>query len=191
MVRVPLHIAVDDPAVVAGLARIREEQHVPGPHDEAAVAEATDAAAGVLAGLDAAVASGERRDARDVEFVTIDPPGSRDLDQALHLSPRDAAGGGWRVRYAIADVAAFVTPGGALDAAVWDRGFTYYLPDGRAPLHPAVLGEDAGSLLPDRDRPAVLWTVDLDASGAVVASTVERAVVRSRAQLTYEEVQAQ
>src|SRR5829696_2924739 len=137
MVRVPLHIAVDDPAVVEGLARIREEQHVPGPHDEEAVAEATAAAARALAGLDAAVASGERRDARDVEFVTVDPPGSRDLDQALHLSALDPAGdpgggaGGWRVRYAIADVAAFVAPGGALDRACWDRGFTHYLPDGR------------------------------------------------------------
>ena len=196
MVRVPLHIAVDDPAVVEGLARIREEQHVPGPHDEEAVAEATAAAARALAGLDAAVASGERRDARDVEFVTVDPPGSRDLDQALHLSPLDPAGdpggvaGGWRVRYAIADVAAFVAPGGALDRACWDRGFTHYLPDGRAPLHPAVLGEEAGSLLPDQDRPAVLWTVDLDGTGAVVASSVERAVVRSRAQLTYAGAQA-
>jgi len=182
---VPLRIAVDDPAVVDGLARIRVQQHVPGPHPAGAVAEAKAAAARVLAALD----DGGRRDARAIELITIDPAGSRDLDQALHIELR-AGGRGWRVRYAIADVAAFVTPGGPLDAACWDRGLTFYLPDGRASLHPAVLGEDAGSLLPDRDRAAVLWTVDLDADGAVAAATVERAAVRSRAQLTYEDAQA-
>ena len=57
---------------------------------------------------------GDRLDATDVPFVTIDPPGSRDLDQALHLERR---GTGYRVRYAIADLAAFVRPGGALDDA--------------------------------------------------------------------------
>jgi exoribonuclease R len=183
---VRLRIAVDDPAIVAGLALIRDQQRVPGPHPAAAIAEAEAAAARVLGALD----GGGRRDARAIQLVTIDPPGSRDLDQALHIERR-AGGRGWRVRYAIADVAAFVTPGGPLDAACWDRGLTFYLPDGRAPLHPAVLGEDAGSLLPDRDRAAVLWTVDLDAEGAVAAATVERAAVRNRAQLTYEEVQAQ
>ncbi|HEY8546618.1 MAG TPA: RNB domain-containing ribonuclease [Acidimicrobiales bacterium] len=180
----PLSIAVDDPAVVEGLALIREQHKVPGDHPPEAVAEAEAAARRVLGSLD----GGDRRDARDVPFVTIDPPGSRDLDQAVHIEARPGCRG-WRVRYAIADVGAFVDPGGALDAAVWDRGFTYYLPDGRAPLHPPVLGEDAASLLPDQDRAAVLWTVDLDADGAVETATVERAAVRSRAQLTYEDVQ--
>ena len=181
----PLSIAVDDPAVVEGLALIRRQQKVPGPHPPEAVAEAEAAAARVLGSLD----DGSRRDARDLAFVTIDPPGSRDLDQAVHIEARSDGARGWRVHYAIADVGAFVTPGGALDAACWERGFTFYLPDGRAPLHPPVLGEEAASLLPNQDRAAVLWTVDLDADGAVEAATVERAVVRSRAQLTYEEVQ--
>ena len=179
---VPLHIAVDDPAIVEGLTRIRAENKVPGAHAPEVVAEAEAAAARVLGSLE----SDGRRDARDLDFVTIDPPGSRDLDQALHIERR---GAGWRVHYAIADVAAFVAPGGPLDDACWDRGLTFYLPDGRAPLHPPPLGEDAGSLLPDQDRPSVLWTIDLDADGSVEAATVERAIVRSRAQLDYDEVQ--
>jgi exoribonuclease R len=186
---VPLHLAVDDPDVVAGLALIREQQHVPGPHPADAVAAAETAAAAVLGSLDGA----GRRDARELAFVTIDPEGSRDLDQALHIERRGSgSGAGWRVHYAIADVGAFVTAGSPLDEACWDRGLTFYLPDGRAPLHPNVLGEGSASLLPDQDRPAVLWTVDLDADGAVVAGSdaVERAVVRSRAQLTYADVQA-
>ncbi len=192
MARVPLKLAVDDPEVVAGLALVREQQKVPGDHPPEAVAEAEKAAAEVLAGLGSGAggAGAGRRDARDLELVTVDPPGSRDLDQALHIERRAS---GWRVHYAIADVAAFVRPGGALDASVWDRGLTFYLPDGRAPLHPNAMGEGSASLLPDEDRPAVLWTVDLDAEGAVVegADTVERAIVRSRAQLTYADVQGE
>ena len=73
---------------------------------------------------------------------------------------------------------------------MWERGVTYYLPDGRAPLHPPVLGEGSASLLPGEDRPALLWTIDLDQDGVAGASRFERAVVRSRAQLTYTGVQA-
>jgi exoribonuclease R len=127
-------------------------------------------------------------DRTDLPFVTIDPPGSRDLDQAMCLQRR--AGGGYRVHYAIADVAAWVTPGSPLDVETWTRGQTVYLPDGKVPLHPTVLSEAAASLLPDQDRPAVVWTIDLDADGAPVNTGIERALVRSRAQLDYPSVQS-
>ncbi|MGW7366644.1 RNB domain-containing ribonuclease, partial [Streptomyces sp. NPDC054841] len=129
------------------------------------------------------------RDATDIPFFTIDPPASTDLDQAMHLGRR--RGGGFRVSYAIADVAAFVTPGGALDAEVHRRALTLYFPDEKVPLHPVVLSEGAASLLPDRTRPALLWTIDLDEDGAAVATDVRRALVRSRAKLDYTGVQRQ
>ena len=84
----------------------------------------------------------------------------------MHLARRP--GGGYRVRYAIADVAAHVAPGGALEAETWRRGQTVYLPDGNVPLHPHTLSEGAASLLPDDDRAAVVWTIDLDADGGTV-----------------------
>lgn len=177
----PLRSEHHAPELERGLQRIRDEFDVPGPHGPEALAEAERVAHEVLSGLD-----GGRRDARSLAFVTIDPPGSRDLDQAVHVERRTA---GWRVHYAIADVPAFVRPGGALSLEVQDRGVTFYLPDERSPLHPPVLGEDAASLLPGQDRPAVLWTIDLDLDGAVSSAALERAVVRSRAQLTYGEVQ--
>jgi exoribonuclease R len=65
-----------------------------------------------------------------------------------------------------------------------------YLPDGKVPLHPKVLSEDAASLLPGGDRPAVVWTIDLDSAGGPVSVHVERALVRSRAKLDYEGVQS-
>ncbi|MEV0940514.1 RNB domain-containing ribonuclease [Micromonospora wenchangensis] len=125
-------------------------------------------------------------DRTDVPFVTVDPATSRDLDQAMHLSRRP---GGYRVRYAIADVATHVRPGGPLEEETWRRGQTVYLPDGNVPLHPHTLSEGAASLLPDVDRAAVLWTIDLDADGATVAVGLERALVRSRAKLDYPGVQ--
>ncbi len=127
-------------------------------------------------------------DATDVPFVTIDPEGSRDLDQAVHLARE---GRGFRVRYAIADVGAFVRLGGAIDTEARQRGQTLYLPDERVPLHPPTLSEGAASLLPDQDTPAVLWDLHLSADGEITDRAVTRAIVRSRAQLTYDGVQAE
>lgn len=131
-------------------------------------------------------ASGERLDATDLPLVTIDPAGSMDLDQAVAIEER---ADGWRVRYAIADVAAWVAPGGPIDTEARRRTQTYYAPDGRTPLHPPALGEAVASLLPDGARPVALWTVDVASDGTTSHIDLARATVRSRAQLTYEQVQ--
>lgn len=125
-------------------------------------------------------------DRTDLEFVTIDPPGARDLDQALHI---ERNGQGYVVHYAIADLGAFITPGDAVDEEANRRGQTLYGADSKIPLHPPVISEDAGSLLPDQVRPALLWTIGLDAEGATTDVRVERALVRSRQQLTYDDAQ--
>lgn len=126
-------------------------------------------------------------DATDLPLVTVDPPGSKDLDQALLVRRR---GRGFRLDHAIADAAAFVRPGGALDAEVRRRGQTLYLPDGAVPLHPTVLSEGAASLLPGRVRPAALWTIDCGPDGEPERCQVRRALVRSTARLDYDTVQA-
>ncbi|MDW4908194.1 RNB domain-containing ribonuclease [Streptomyces sp. ADMS] len=171
--------APEDP-LRAALTALRTELGVPDSFPPAVLAEAERAAkAPVLPATDAT----------DIPFLTIDPPASTDLDQAMHLSRRPA--GGFRVRYAIADVAAFVVPATPLDTETHHRVSTLYFPDEKTPLHPPVLSEDAASLLPGRTRPAALWTIDLDADGRTVAATVHRALVRSRAGLDYEGVQRQ
>jgi exoribonuclease R len=129
----------------------------------------------------------ERDDLRDVQFVTIDPPGSRDLDQALSI---ESAGDGYRVRYAIADVGAWVPRDGVIDAEAWRRGATLYAPDRRATLYPPALSEGAASLLPDGERPAIVLELELDARGERTGFRARRAIVRSRRQLTYAEVVA-
>ncbi|MET0930535.1 MAG: RNB domain-containing ribonuclease, partial [Aeromicrobium sp.] len=126
-------------------------------------------------------------DATSIPFVTIDPAGSRDLDQAVFL---ERVGSGFRVQYAIADLGSAIPPGGAIDAEARRRGQTIYLPDGRVPLHPAELSEGALSLLPGEVRRAALWTIDVDETGVASGASVRRALVRSVAQLDYEGVQS-
>ena len=117
------------------LSALRTTLELPGPFPEDALREAKEAVAGhELPELDFT----------HIEFVTIDPASSTDLDQALFI---DRSGEGYKVFYAIADVPSFVAPGGALDAETRRRGQTFYTPDGRIPLHPEVISEEAGSLL--------------------------------------------
>ncbi|HEY3531469.1 MAG TPA: RNB domain-containing ribonuclease [Nocardioides sp.] len=125
-------------------------------------------------------------DRTDIPFVTIDPPSSMDLDQALHI---EREGSGYVVHYAIADVAAFVQPGDPVDVAAHERGETLYGADSKIPLHPTSLSEGAASLLPDQVRPALLWTIHVDETGEGTGVHVERARVRSRAKLDYAGVQ--
>jgi len=147
---------------------------VPGEFPAEVLAEATTVATSPILPDD---------DATDIPFVTVDPAGSRDLDQAVHI--RRASDGGYLVSYAIADVAAFVRPGTALDAETMRRGETLYFPDQRVPMHPPVLSEGAASLLPGELRPAVLWQIALDTDGNPSHVDVRRAKVRSRQQLDY------
>lgn len=169
------------------LAALRAELDVPDGWPAEVLGEAESAAGGPAGPVPGA---GGVTDATDVPLFTIDPPTSTDLDQAMHLERRRGGrAGGYRVRYAIADVAAFVAPGSALDAEAHRRVTTLYFPDEKVPLHPPVLSEGAASLLPGEDRPAVLWTLDLDADGRTRSVDVRRARVRSRAKLDYAGVQ--
>lgn len=187
--------AAEAPLRVA-LHELRGKLEIPDHFPATAQAEAESAArAPRIPSANGAVATEHTlEDATDLPLFTLDPPGSLDLDQAMFLSRRPAprgskARGGYRVHYAVADAASFVTPGGALDAEAHHRVTTLYFPDERVPLHPYVLSEGAASLLPDRDRPAVLWQLDLDADGALTGVSVRRALVRSRAKLDYAGVQ--
>lgn len=126
-------------------------------------------------------------DRTDLPFVTLDPEGARDLDQALHLE-RD--GDGYVVHYAIADVAAFITPGDPVDLEAHRRGESLYGADAKVPLHPTLLSEGAASLLPGEMRPALLWTIRLSAEGERTDVVVERARVRSVARFSYVQAQA-
>lgn len=166
-------------SIAEALAELRTRLEIPpGFPPEVTVAARMATAAPRLPSLDRT----------DLELITIDPPGSKDLDQALHLA---RVGDGYLVSYAIADVAAFVAAGDPVDQEARRRGLTLYAPDLRTPLHPTVLSEGAASLLPDLDRPALLWAIRLDERGEPIETSVTRAMVRSREQLSYQQAQAE
>ncbi|VXB59982.1 Exoribonuclease R [Arthrobacter sp. 9AX] len=166
-------------ALEAALSALRTELELPGTYPDDAVADAKAAVESLeLPGYDLTA----------VEFITIDPASSTDLDQALFIEPD---GDGYHVLYAIADVPAFVTPGGPLDAETRRRGQTFYAPDGRIPLHPEVISEQAGSLLPDQVCSAFVWDFRLDSAAEVTSVAVRRARMRSRAKLSYKGAQAE
>jgi exoribonuclease R len=166
-------------ALVSRFAAVRAELDLSLDYPADALAEAEQVAA-APPGL-------PERDETALPFFTVDPPGSMDLDQAMHLE-RD--GDGHRIRYAIADVPTFVRLGGALDRVTRQRGQTVYCPDVRVPLHPEVLSEAAASLLPDAVRPAFVWDLRLDGAGLLTSAQVYRAMVRSVERLDYAHVQA-
>lgn len=138
--------------------------------------------------LEASIAAHQlpEADLTSLPFVTIDPPASMDLDQAMHLVREDQ---GYRVYYAIADVPSFIPPGGALDLETRKRGQTIYAPDRITPLHPAVLSEAAASLLAGKSRSAFVWQLLLGPDGSTVSATVARARVASVAKLGYAQAQ--
>ena len=171
-----------DGSLSRGLDELRRRFDVPEEFPAAVIAEADQVVSSRTWDERAA-----RVDRTDVDFVTFDPVGSTDLDQAFAI---ESSGPDLILRYAIADVGAFVRPGGAIDAEAWRRGVTLYLPDGRAGLHPPQLAEGAASLLSGVERPAVVFVVRVGDDGAVHLDGAERAVVRSRAQLAYATVDA-
>ena len=175
--RVPLK------ALAPTFEAIRAEHGVAETYPEAVVAEAlaVSTTQGELPHV-----TGARADRTDLTLVTIDPQGSLDLDQAISVEPR---GDGWLVHYAIADVAAHVAPGGAIDRDTWTRGETVYCPDKRVGLHPPVMSEGFASLLPGQRTKAALWSISVAADGEIGDAKVERAWVTSRQKYSYDELQ--
>ncbi len=125
---------------------------------------------------------GNRRDATDIPLVTLDPPTSTDLDQAFFLEKQAET---LILHYALADVAAFVPAGGAIEGEAWNRGVTIYGLANKIPLYPTTISQRAASLLPDGPRPAILVGVAIDSVGGLKLRSVERVLCASRAKLAY------
>lgn len=125
-------------------------------------------------------------DRAGLPFVTIDGEHSKDLDQALFVQRE---GDGYLVIYAIADASYYVRPGSALFAESMKRGASYYFPGFSVPMLPRALSEGLISLNPDEPRRALLFRHSLDSKGAIIDTKLERARVRSRARLSWRQVQ--
>jgi ribonuclease R len=130
---------------------------------------------------------GPRTDLTALPTFTIDPDDARDFDDAI--SAERLEGGTVRLWIHIADVTAFLRPGGALDGEALRRGTSTYVPGAVEPMLPELLSNGECSLRPGEDRLAV--TVEIDIAGVDVRRVAfHRSVVRSDRRLTYGEVDA-
>ena len=127
-----------------------------------------------------------RRDLRRLPLVTIDGEDARDFDDAVCVSR--VADGGYRLVVAIADVAHYATPGGALDREALSRGTSVYFPSMVLPMLPERLSNGICSLNPDVDRLCMVCDLALDSEGRPLQSEIYEAVMRSHARLTYTKV---
>jgi ribonuclease R len=133
-----------------------------------------------------------RTDLRHLLLVTIDPEDARDHDDAVFAIPDDDAKNkdGWRVWVAIADVAAYVTPGSALDRGAFKRGNSTYFPDRVAPMLPESLSADLCSLREGEERACLAVEMIFDARGKKLKHRFVRGLMKSAAKLSYGQAQA-
>lgn len=167
---------------------VRLNHGIPFDVPASALAEAEAVATRFEALTEAERLAEGREDLRRLPLVTIDGPDARDFDDAVCVLPQ--AGNGWTLWVAIADVTHFVQPGSALDREARERGNSYYFPASVTPMLPEALSNGVCSLRPHEDRFAVAVAMNVDARGAVTGVKPCRALIRSRARLTYEAVQA-
>jgi ribonuclease R len=158
------------------------EHDIPTEFAAAALAEAAAAAP---------VDAKGRADLRDVALVTIDGPDARDFDDAVWAEPdRDPDNlGGWHIIVAIADVAFYVRAGSALDREAQNRGNSVYFPDRVVPMLPPALSNELCSLKPQEERACIAGHLWIDATGRKRRHRFARAIMRSQARLSYEEVE--
>ncbi len=133
-----------------------------------------------------------REDLRDIPFVTIDPADARDRDDAVWAEPDPDPKnkGGWVVMVAIADVAAYVRPGTALDKEAKSRGNSVYFPDRVVPMLPERISNDLCSLRPEEPRPCLAVRMVFDKDGHKRSHRFLRGIIRSAAALRYDQAQS-
>ncbi|MGQ3671655.1 ribonuclease R [Xanthobacter sp. TB0136] len=155
---------------------------IPHVFPEAVVKEAEAARHATLKG---------REDWRQLPLITIDPPDAKDHDDAVHaaMDSDPANPDGFIVTVAIADVAAYVRPGSALDREALLRGNSVYFPDRVVPMLPERISNDLCSLRPEEDRPAMAVRMVIGADGRKRRHSFHRIMMRSAARLAYAQAQ--
>jgi len=156
---------------------------IPTGFSPAAEAEAEAAQPPTLSG---------REDLREMPLITIDPMDARDHDDAVYAHADDDVRnpGGWVVWVAIADVAAYVRPGSALDREAVEKGNSVYFPDRVEPMLPERLSNGLCSLREGENRACLAVRMVFDRDGRKTGHRFVRGLMRSAAKLAYEEAQA-
>lgn len=130
----------------------------------------------------------QRKDLRNIAFVTIDGEDAKDFDDAVYCEKRPLDG--WRLLVAIADVSHYVKLQTILDKEALARGNSVYFPGRVIPMLPEILSNELCSLKPNVDRLSMVCEMIISKAGKLVRFTFYDAVIRSQARLTYTDVAA-
>ncbi|MHC4519677.1 MAG: ribonuclease R family protein, partial [Planctomycetota bacterium] len=167
----------------AETAAILKRYHLSDAFDPSAMVEAVNA----KAEFDPKRAR-DREDLTDALIVTIDPPDAQDFDDAISLTRNEQ--GGWVLGVHIADVSHFVPADSALDRCARQRGNSVYLPGRTLPMLPEILSNGICSLQPEQMRYAKSVFLTYDKDGQVQSTRFANTLIKSRARLTYQQVDA-
>lgn len=132
------------------------------------------------------VEANKRRDLRTIDVITIDGEDAKDLDDAIHVTKLE--NGNHKLGVYIADVSHYVTEGSALDQNAYHRGTSVYLADRVIPMLPHSLSNGICSLNGGVDRLVMACEMEIDALGTVVKHEIFEGVIRSKARMTYTDV---
>jgi ribonuclease R len=156
---------------------------IPNEFPKAVIDEAEAAKPATLAG---------REDWRDLPLITIDPADAKDHDDAVHAAEDSDPNnkGGYILTVAIADVAAYIRPGSAMDREAQERGNSVYFPDRVVPMLPERISNNLCSLRPREDRPALAVRMVVGPDGRKIRHSFHRVMMRSAEKLSYQQAQA-
>ncbi len=163
---------------------IIEQYQLPGKFDETVLQEAREA----VTAYSPRKAVTDREDLRKLAVITIDPAEAKDFDDAISLTTH--RNGTMELGVHIADVAHFVSEGGALDHEARERSNSIYLPGTVIPMLPETLSNGVCSLQERQTRLAKSVFITYDRQGRVKKTRVVNSIIRSTKRLTYEQATA-
>ena len=127
--------------------------------------------------------AGDREDRTDLPYVTIDSPGTQDMDDALLAEPNAT---GWKLSIAIADPTAVIEPGSAAETEAYRRATAIYFPGEPLPMLPDSLSTRLCSLMPEVRRLALVCDLQVNNDGSLGEYSFHKAVIQSKGKLSYE-----
>ncbi len=163
------------------IAAVSRAYRLPGPFPAECVEQSRQAAAAFTGR-----AEQQREDITDKAIVTIDPPDAKDFDDAISLETDPE--GDWVLGVHIADVCQFIPTGSPLDEEGRLRGNSVYLPGRTIPMLPEILSNGICSLQPDQPRFVKSVYITYDAEGQALSHRYANSLIRSKARLTYQQV---
>lgn len=124
-----------------------------------------------------------REDRTDQPYVTIDSPGTQDMDDALMATPNAT---GWALSIAIADPAALIEPGSPAEEEAYNRATAIYFPGEPLPMLPEGISTRLCSLMPETPRLVLVCDLQVNNDGSLGDYSFHQAVIRSKGKLSYE-----